>query len=56
MFARLAFFLLLIAPPIALAADAPHGGGKITAPAAPAKLVAAAPAPASASTLLAQPT
>jgi hypothetical protein len=44
MLARLAFFLLLIAPPIALAADAPPGGGKITVP--PAPRVAAAPAPA----------
>jgi hypothetical protein len=42
--ARLAFFLLLIAPPIALAADAPSGG-KITVVTSPPK-AAAAPAPA----------
>ncbi len=45
MLARLAFFLLLIAPPIALAADAPAGGGKLTVVEPPAK-AAAAPAPA----------
>ncbi len=47
MLARLAFLLLLIAPPIALAADAPPGGGKITVVAQPAPK-AAPPAPASA--------
>jgi hypothetical protein len=43
---RLASFLLLIAPPIALAADAPSGG-RITVVAPPAKAAAAVtPAPA----------
>jgi hypothetical protein len=46
MLARLAFLLLLIAPPIALAADAPPGG-KITVVPQPPK-AAAAPARASA--------
>lgn len=47
MFARLAFFLLLIAPPIALAADAPSpAGSKITVVAQPAPKAAEAPAPA----------
>ena len=48
MLARLAFFLLLIAPPIALAADAPSAAGsKITVVAQPApKADAEAPAPA----------
>ena len=50
MLARLAFFLLLIAPPIALAADAPAGaGGKIAVVSQPApkptEAPAAAPAP-----------
>ena len=44
MLARLAFFLLLIVPPMALAADAPSGG-KISVVASPPK-AAAAPAPA----------
>ena len=44
MLARLAFFLLLIAPPIALAADAP-AGGKLTV-VTPPKAAATAPAPA----------
>lgn len=44
MFARLAFFLLLIAPPIALAADAPSAaGGKITVVAQPAPKASDAP-------------
>jgi hypothetical protein len=47
--ARLAFFLLLIAPPIALAADAPSGGGRIAVvsqpPAKAAEAPAASPAP-----------
>ena len=45
MLARLAFFVLLIAPPIALAADAPPGGKISVVAAAPAR-AAAAPAPA----------
>lgn len=44
MLARLAFFLLLIAPPIALAADAPSAGGKIAVVSQPAPKAAAAPA------------
>ena len=44
MLARFAFFVLLITPPIALAADAPHGG-KFRLVAPPPK-AAAAPAPA----------
>jgi hypothetical protein len=50
MLARLAFFVLLIAPPIALAADAPPGGDRIavTAP-APKPAAATAPAPAATS-------
>ena len=44
MLARLAFFLLLIAPPIALAADAPAGGGKISVVSQPAPKAAEAPA------------
>lgn len=43
MLARLAFFLLLIAPPIALAADAPAGGGRISVVAQPAPKTADAP-------------
>jgi hypothetical protein len=42
--ARLAFFLLLIAPPIALAADAPSTGGKITVIGQPAPKAVAPPA------------
>jgi hypothetical protein len=52
--ARLAFFLLLIAPPIALAADAPSaGGGRIAVVAQPAPKAAEGPpaAPAPMSTL-----
>lgn len=44
MLARFAFFLLLIVPPMALAADAPPGAGKITVVREPAKALAAAPA------------
>ena len=47
MLARLAFFVLLITPPIALAADAPPSAGKITVVQPPPK---AAAAPASKST------
>jgi len=43
--ARLAFFLLLIVPPIALAADAPPSGGKITVVQQPPKPADDAPAP-----------
>jgi hypothetical protein len=41
--ARLAFFLLLIAPPIALAADAPSAGGKIAVVSQPPPKAAEAP-------------
>ena len=51
MLARLAFFLLLIVPPMALAADAPPGAGKITIIKQPPKVAAAAPAPAPAPAL-----
>jgi hypothetical protein len=44
MLARFAFLVLLITPPIALAADAPPGGGKLTVVAQPAPKAAAAPA------------
>ena len=47
MLARLAFLVLLIAPAIALAADAPSAGGKLTVVAQPPpKAAAATPAPA----------
>ena len=55
MLARLAFFLLLIVPPMALAADAPPDGGKFTIVKPPAKAEAAPPAPAPATPMLPQP-
>ena len=45
MLVRLTFFLLLILPPMALAADAPPNGGKITVIAQPSKAAAPAPTP-----------
>jgi hypothetical protein len=43
--ARLAVFLLLVVPPMALAADAPPDGGKLRVVQQPPAATAAAPAP-----------